>query len=397
MTRLKNLRDRVCLDLAKGMNNNSEVLRIVIVGGVASSLWRFRGDLISELCALGHEVICFAGEEDSPSQEKIEALGAKLEFYPLNRKGTNPVHDVRTFFHLTRRFLTIKPDKLLTYTVKPVVYGSLAGRVARIKNRYALITGLGQQFDHKNPSNTQAKILSKLYKLALKGCQSTIFQNNDDRLLFTKLKIVNEQQTALVNGSGVSLAEYPATPLPHGPVTFLMVARLLIKKGVREYMQACEQIIKSNQDVKCVLIGMEDKSPAGLTQHEIQALRESKSVEYLGPSDRVGEWLKRSHVFVLPSFYGEGIPRTILEALSTGRAVITTDHVGCRDAVEHGVSGLLVTPQDAKSLASAMQRFIDDREFLNSCAIEARCRAENYYDVKLVNNAMIRILGLKGN
>lgn len=369
---------------------------MVLLASYGPSLVNFRGTLIKEMVARGHQVFGLAPGLDGRVAERVRALGATPVPMRLANSTLNPIASIRTFRQIRALLRKIRPDLVLAYTIKPIVLGSPAARSARVPSFVALITGVGFAF---TPGRELKRLVSRfvaaiLYRRAFRRSKLAIFQNEDDREYFRRLGLLPEGlRTELVNGSGVDLTHFRAQPPPPSSTTsFLMVARLLGDKGVREYGEAARRLKRQHPDVRIVLAGGPFPSPDCLTQREIDAIG-AGGVEFIGPLEDVRPALAACSVFVLPS-YREGTPRAVLEAMSVGRAVITTDAPGCRETVIDGENGFLVPPRDADALYEAMVRFVEMPELAQSMGASSRKVAEEKYDVRKVNKMMLAYLGL---
>jgi glycosyltransferase involved in cell wall biosynthesis len=286
---------------------------------------------------------------------------------------------------------------VLTYTVKPVIYGLLAARTAGVPRRVALITGLGFSFLEARSAaqSVLQRAIRWLYRRALQGADVVLFQNRDDEEVFRSRGLLRPRQDVrLVAGSGVNLERYAARPLPAGRRRFLMIARLLVDKGVQEYLEAAARLRAARPDVSCDLIGPLEDHPAAVSAQQIQQAVRSGAVVYHGAVRDVRPHLAAAHVYVLPS-YREGTPRTVLEAMATGRPIITTDAPGCRETVIPGRNGALVSVADSEALFREMLRFADfDDAELSRMGTASREIAEAKFDVRKVNAEIIAALAL---
>ena len=369
-------------------------MKILIISNTAYSLINFRGELIKSLQAkhLKVHVAIPKLDIDGESRKSLEGMGCIIHGIALVRAGMNPLSDVHTLLSILKLMINIRPQYVLAYTIKPVIYGMLAARLMRIKNRFALITGLGYAFQADGKSKAWQKVVQVLYKLALAGAGKVIFQNPDDQALFNKLGLIKKQANTVVNGSGVDLSYFSQQPLPQGALKFLMIARLLKDKGVQEYIQAAKLVKLDNPQVIFQLAGWLDQNPSAITQQELDRCVNSGVIEYLGKLSDVRLTLANSSVFVLPS-YREGTPRSVLEAMAIGRPIITTDAPGCRETVENGVNGILIPIKDSESLASAMIMLINNSSMISSMAKESLRIVAEKYDVKKVNKQMLIAMG----
>ncbi len=370
-------------------------MRIAVIGGHPQSLTSFRGELIREIASRGHQVYALAGEESKPTEEFLKEYGVEYVSYPIQRTQLNPFTDLTTLFFLYRFLKKNKIDLVFAYTAKPIIWGGMAARLTGVEHFHAMITGLGRQFIYKTQKDSLVSyLIAKLYKLSLSRASSVIFQNEDDRQFFSDRKIVDPDIMHVVNGSGVDLQKYRHVPLPAGPITFLSIGRLIAEKGFRDYVEAAKLVLAIHPNVRFQIVGMIEHGNSVISKIELDNWVSSGYIEFLGQKDNAIDVLKNCHFFVLASYLREGVPRTILEALATGRPVITTNTVGCRDAVTNGENGLITKAQNPSSLAEAMLRLIDDPNLAKQMAANARLTAEEKYDVKKVNNHMLKYMGL---
>jgi glycosyltransferase involved in cell wall biosynthesis len=375
-----------------------KMTEILVTASLSSSLRNFRGPLIEALCDAGHQVHAAAPDlaADAPTRDWLEARGVACHDVPITRAGFGPVADLRALWALYRLMRHLRPDVFLGYTIKPVIWGLIAARAAGVPQRVALITGLGYAFTEGTGRVRGAvKALARgLYKIALRSATLVFFQNDDDRADFAKMGLLPpDTKVRVVAGSGIDLRHFPAQSLPERPVRFLLIARLLGDKGIREYAQAARIVRQDWPEVEFHLVGGTDPNPAGIPQNEVSAWHAAGDVFWHGAQADVRPFLAQCHVYVLPS-YREGTPRTVLEAMATGRAVITTDAPGCRQTVAEDDTGFLVPVRDADALAAAMLRVVQTPDLIARFGAAARARAEARYDVRRVNADMLREMGL---
>jgi len=371
----------------------------LLVGSYADSLQRFRGPLLEALLA-GDSTVHVAAPAlppGSPARQQLEARGLKVHDIPLRRTGMNPLADFATLLHLLKLIRRIRPTHVLGYTIKPVIYGSLAARLAGVPHRFALITGLGYAFqgqeDSDNGRSLLRSLVQRLYRLALRGTHKVFFQNPDDEALFRSLDILQPgTSSCVVNGSGVDVAQFAVSPLPAAP-RFLLIARLLGDKGVREYVQAARQVRTRHPEVQFGLVGWIDENPDAIRQAELDGWVAEGVVDFPGRLDDVRPAIASCSVYVLPS-YREGTPRTVLEAMAMGRAIITTDAPGCRETVEDGDNGFLVPVKAVDDLAAAMLRFVEQPELAARMGARSRKIAEEKYDAHQVSARMLEEMGI---
>lgn len=372
--------------------------RCLLVAGLAESLINFRGPLIYALIERGIDVHVAAPcmGPSTPTRVQLESRGVTVHNIPLHRTGTAPWADLRTLIALWSLIRRVRPTHVLSYTIKPVIYGTLAAWMAGVPNRFALITGLGYAFtgDRRGKREFMRSLVRNLYSLALQRSTKVIYQNPDDAALFRTLGIVPPAKAScVVNGSGVDLAHFVSVPVPSGAPRFLLIARLLGDKGVREYEKAARQVRAAHPEVRFALAGWIDENPDAIEQRELDEWVAAGSIEFLGKLGDVRPALADCTVYVLPS-YREGTPRTVLEAIATGRPVITTDAPGCRETVIHGANGFLVPVKSVDALAQAMLRFVESPTLAARMGVDARKIAEQKYDVHKVNAAMLSEMGV---
>jgi glycosyltransferase involved in cell wall biosynthesis len=364
-------------------------MKIIVFVNTAWNLVNFRAGLIRALVAQGHVLVAVAPHDEYAT--KLTDLGCRFVPLPMDNKGTNPVKDLLLFFRFLKILQCERPDVLLGYTVKPNVYGSLAANVLGIPvvNN---IAGLGVIFI-KN--DWLVRLVRCLYRIALSSSIKVFFQNNDDRTMFINSNIVRTDVTDLLPGSGVDLIHFSfdatesslslAAANDKSKFRFLLIARMLWDKGVGEYVTATKLLKVSHPDVECCLLGFLDvKNPSAITRTEMDDLV-SQGMIYLGTSDDVRTEIQIADCIVLPSYYPEGTPKSLLEAAAMGKPIITTDAAGCRDVVDDGMNGYLCKVRDAEDLAEKMMRMIELSESERSTmGIAGRRKMEREFDEKIV-------------
>lgn len=379
-------------------------MKFLIIASYLPSILKFRGPLIEALKNKGFEIHIAVPELYSHLDEAkaLNGLGYTLHDIPMQRTGTNPLNDAKTLSALYFLIKKVRPSHVLGYTIKPVIYGTLAAWAARVPYRYALITGLGYAFQQVEETDNRSKLqklIHELYKQALSGATKVFFQNPDDLNLFKQLKLITSSTlTAVVNGSGVDISEYVVVPFPmkadNTPeLKFLLIARLLGDKGVREYAKAAKLIKDKYPKVKFDLVGWIDDNPDSIEQKELDQWIDEGIINFWGKLADVKPAIAASSIYVLPS-YREGTPRTVLEAMAMGRPIISTDAPGCRETVTNEVNGFLVPVKSVDRLVEAMQKFILDPSLIEMMGKASRQIAENKFDVHAVNNFMLEEMGL---
>lgn len=376
------------------MNGNSAHRQTVLLNGsLASSLINFRKPLIEALVAANHDVHVSAPNIGEKLRQQLEGLGATVHEVHLARTGLGLFSDLSYCRELRKLLRKIDADVMISYTIKPNIWGSFAA--AGLKARSVLmVTGLGYAFiEGAGLKRRLVKAVSKiLYAQACLLSFRVIFQNNDDLNFFVGNKILKDKRKAgLVNGSGVNLSEFTPTELPDHPV-FLMIARLLVNKGVREYASAAKIVKQKFPDAEFLLAGPYDEGPDTVSMQELSSW-EKNGIRYLGELADVRPSLASCNVYVLPS-YREGTPRTVLEAMAMGRAIITTDTAGCRETVVAGENGILVPVADSISTARAMEILAADKLLRASYGKTSRQFAKAKYESQTVAHSVMRISAL---
>jgi glycosyltransferase involved in cell wall biosynthesis len=367
---------------------------ILILSNVARTLTRFRGHLIQQLANSGYAVICCAGEEDAEVTRTLSEWGVQFIPVRLGRTGMNPLAEFAALVELVLLMRRLRPDIFLGYTIKPVVYGLPAARLAGVPHRFAMITGLGYAFTEGSELKRRiARTVARVaYGASLRVARGVIFQNPDDQAYFLGTGLLRDRErAALVAGSGVDLDYYPPAPLPATPVRFLMIARVLRDKGVYEFAEAARMVKRRFPDARIVLVGRLDSNPAAINATEVEAWVREGVLEYRGELKDVRPEIAACHVYVLPS-YREGMPRTVLEAMAMGRPIITTDVPGCRETVVHGKNGFLISPRNADALADAMMRMAGDPSFLATAAEASLALVRERFEVGAVSAAVVKVL-----
>lgn len=370
--------------------------KLILVSPKNRTVYNFRGDLIRKFQQEGYEVVVTGPNRDDI--EKVEALEVRFVEIPMAKNGTNPFADLSYRKRLKKLFLEEKPDVVLSYTIKPVIYGSWAAAAAGVKNINAMVTGVGYTFLAKG---TKAKVLRKivlfLYRQGLKRAHHVIFQNKDDLSLFVDHRLVQKEKCSVVNGSGVNTAHFVAKPLPaqDESIRFFMLSRLLKSKGVREYLEAAALVKKRYPAARFSILGKYEKQMQDAVPEDyVKQFIDAGIVEKFEETTEVRPFYEACHVYVLPS-YGEGTPRTVLEAMATGRPILTADSNGCRETVVEGENGFLVPVGDAASLAERMCWFIEHPEKIAPMGDRSLQLCTQKYAVEKVNQKLFQIMEIK--
>lgn len=368
--------------------------RFAILSSQAFSLSNFRGPLIRDVVARGWRVYAIAPDYNDETRAAVRRFGAEPIDCPLSRTGLNPASDLLYVFRLARLLRRLEVEVVLSYFMKPVIFGTIAAWLARVPSRFALIAGLGYVFisPEKGEQNWSRRALrylaSNLYRFALARTNRVFFQNADDLEEFTHLRLVDSARARNTLGTGVDLEEWSVAPAVTSPITFVLAARLLREKGIPEFAEAARRIKRSRPGTRFVLLGGLDSNPGGLSRNEVERWAEEGIIEWKGHVP-VAPWLAQTSVYVLPSYYREGIPRSIQEAMAMGRAIITTDCVGCRETVEEGQNGFLVPARDVDALYAAMLRFVENPDLIERMGSASRRLVEQRFDVRRVNKLLL--------
>ena len=349
------------------------------------------------MVARGLEVHALAPDFDAATEAQLRALGVSPVPIDLDRTGMHPVRDIRSLYRLVGTLRRLRPDATFAYFIKPVIYGTLAARLAGVPRRYALIAGLGYVFTPDGVISGRrralAAIVSRLYRSALHACDAVFFQNGDDMAEMRRMTRLPAARATLTNGTGVDLAQFASTPVPGGPPEFLFIGRILREKGVEDFVAAARLLRARHPDARFRVVGSFDSNPGGISPDQVRRERWADLVGEPEHLPDVRPAIARCTVFVLPS-YREGKPRSTQEALAMGRAVITTDAPGCRDTVVDGVNGFLVPLRAPEALADAMERFVLDPELAGRMGRESRTLAEERFDVHRINALILNTIGV---
>ena len=354
----------------------------------------FREDMLRDFAGRVDDVVVLGNETDEKWIPYFEELGVRYRTYPVSRNGLNPISDVKTYRALKRIIAEECPDKVLTNFVKANVYGCIAAHNRGIKDIYVMMGGLGSVFQGDDRKSRLARLfVTAEYRASLKHSKKIFFQNDEDSKLLCDLGTVKSEQVVRIYGSGVNTEHFKQEPLPE-QMSFVFIGRLVRGKGVLDYLDAARIVKREYPDVRFDLVGPYDTNPSGLKPEDIEPYIEDGTVVYHGEQKDVRPYLKNASCFVLPSYYGEGTPKSALEALATGRPLIVADAVGCREVVEDGVNGFLVPPRDAGEIAHAMVKLIEESGLIKRLGKASRHMAMEVFDVRRVNESILETMGL---
>lgn len=323
-----------------------------------NSFWgllNFRGDVIKALHSERNEITLIAPFDSNVSLEEYE--GIKYIPIKLSRKGKNPFQEINYLYSLFKIYRENKFDLVFHYTIKPNIYGNIAGKLTKT-DCISIIPGLGHLFINENMAT---KIAEKLYKFALNFSREIWFLNNDDKELFIKKKLVESRKVKVLPGEGINLEKF--YPIPNdrtdNKIIFLMVARVLWEKGFKEYVESAEFLKQKYDNLEFQLLGIIDEdNPSGVKKEIIEDYHKKGIINYLGTSNKVREIIANCDCVVLPSFYKEGLPRTLMEGAAMEKPLITTNIQGCKEVVENDYNGYLCKAKDVKDLIRQMEKFI---------------------------------------
>lgn len=353
--------------------------------------YAMRGGLLESMIKKGSKITLTGELDDCGNLSAID--GIDVINSPVSRTGVNPISDLKLLLFYIKYTRSHSFDIVHSYTAKANIYGSIGAYIAGTRKIYPTINGLGYAF---TGNTRKAKIIKKimcyLYKIAFKCSSKVFFQNPDDIKEMVDLGVIKKEKCVLIAGSGVDLKQYAFSEAEGKPIFFL-ASRLLISKGVKDYFEAAKVIKKEYPESHFILAGAIDDNPDSIDRNELNALNEEGIVEYLGVIDNIPEVLAKSSVFVLPSYYREGIPHSLLEALSVGRAIITTNSAGCKETV-NGKNGFVINPRDTNALIEKIRWMIEHPIEVKTMGLESRKYAEERFDVRIVNQTIMQTMGI---
>ncbi|MDI1293871.1 MAG: glycosyltransferase family 4 protein [Methylobacter sp.] len=379
------------------MRHPKKIYRLGIIASQAFSISNFRGPLVGEMVRRGVIVYALAPDYDDAKRAAVAALGAIPIDSSMSRTGMNPVRDALDMCRLAVQLRGLRLDATLAYFIKPVIYGTLAARLAGVPKRFAMIEGAGYVFTDSDKTSLRRHVLrtlvTQLYRLSLSQTQRVFMLNRDDEKLFVESAMVAATKVRLIDGIGLDLDYYHVVPPVLQPFCFILVARLLREKGIYDYVDAARRVKAVHPDARFLLLGHVDLNPGSIPEAEVQAWVTEGVVEWPGQVADVRDWIAQASVFVLPS-YREGLPRSTQEAMAMGRPIITTDVPGCRETVIDGVNGFMVPVRNPEVLAQAMLRFIEQPSLMPPMGAESRRMTEEKFDVHKINAQILTAMGI---
>ncbi|MER9120471.1 glycosyltransferase family 4 protein [Mesorhizobium sp. M0954] len=363
-------------------------MRVVICANTGWNLHNFRSGVIRALIASGVEVIAVAPE--TKYSQSLVAMGCRFEVMPMESMGTSPVQDLQLLFRFWRLFRKLQPDFFLGYTIKPNIYGSLAAHLCGVR-AINNISGLGTAFLNKGWLN---HLVRRLYRWSLWHSRHVFFQNPDDRSLFLALGLARAEKSSLLPGSGVDLEMFAPAASKEDGARFLLIARLIWDKGIGEYVEAARLVKQKHPGASFGLLGLlGPDNPSAIDRETLQGWISEGIVEYYGRREDVRPVITEADCIVLPSYYPEGTPRTLIEGAAMGKPLIAADVPGCREVINDGVNGYLCQPRNAADLAQKLTQFLElPRNERAAMGLASRKKAENQFDEKIVIDSYMRVI-----
>lgn len=378
--------------------------KFLFVSTTSSSILNFRLDLIKLLLLKKVDVYVMVSEYNLEDLLSIEKLGVNVSTYKMNRGGLNPFVDIIALIELRNKINSIKPDIVFSYFTKPIIYGSLAAKINKSPKIIGMIEGLGTPFtEHFSGQSLKIKFIKffqiTLYRIVFPFIDKIIFLNKEDpQDLIYNNRIKHKKNSVNILGPiGLNLQDYSYGRWDESSnISFIFIARLIAEKGIFDFIEAAKIVKKKYQNIKFTIIGgLDTENPFGLSRIQLDELIASELIDYPGFVTDVAKRIQDSAVFVLPSYYREGVPRSTQEAMAVGRPVITTDVPGCRETVVDGVNGFLVPKWNPEALADKMCYFIENPEQVNKMGLKSYEIAQEKFDAEKVNSKLIEIMGLK--
>lgn len=374
-------------------------MKICLIGTVASSTLNFRKTFIELLIQEGHEVYVFATDYSKKTSAAITALGAEPVSYQLNRGGLNPFADIKSTIQLKNKIKAISPDIVFSYFAKPVIFGTLAAKLAKVPRIVGMLEGLGYAFTPEPPQKKESfkkKLVRAvqifLYKISFRYLDRIIFLNPDDPVDLLEKHKIKVKDVQILGGIGVDLEKFKPTPPSLDPIRFLFIGRLLAEKGIFEFLKAAEIVKQQHPEVEFIVLGAIDKdNPSSLSQSDLDYYKQANIIIHPGHVDNVQEWIEKSSVFVLPS-YREGVPCSTQEAMACGRAVITTDVPGCRETVIDNKNGFLTPAYKYEFLVEKFLFFVDHPEKINKFGLESLNLTKLLFNKSIQNQKLIKLM-----
>ena len=368
-------------------DSSKKIFCIVATSGI--SLINFHGVFISELVALDFRVVCISIEPDAEIGKEVRALGAEYRQIAGDRTGIGVFSGIRMIAAYTKFFKSLKPDYCFLYMSKPIAFGGIAAIRSKVKHINILVNGLENAYYRTGLKDVIVRlVMSNFYRHVAKHADNIFFLNPDDRNYFFSHKMLSKDNGTVVPGDGVDMEHFARTDLPKEPV-ILMTARLLWSKGIREFLEAVKIVKQKNPAVKVLLVGGLDDNDEALGEEDLERYIKEYDIEYCGFARDVRPYLHRCSIFVLPSYH-EGLPRSVIEAMSVGRAIITTDVPGCRETTENDVNGFIVPARNSTTLAEKLQLLVRDAELRERMANKSYELCRKRFEVHKINSTLFQ-------
>ena len=367
------------------MSSNEIQPKIIFVANTSWYLYNFRLPLLKELVSRGYQVFALAPYDSYV--KKLEEHGINHINIRITRSSLNPFADLKLLKHFLTIYRKYKPDIVQHFTIKPVIYGTLAARILRIKYIYNMVPGMGYVFTGTSFKKFWIqRIVRYLYRRTMVFSNHVFFQNMDDCNYFLKHELVTKNRTTIIAGTGVDTNKFkPTKKIKKKTITFVIAARLLWDKGIGEFVEAAHALRRKYNNTDFWVLGPVDlENPKGIRPDQLQRWNQEGDVQYLGMTDNIKNYLSKADVIVLPSYYKEGLPLSLLEGASMGMPIITTDSTGCREVVEDGVNGFLIPIKDVKSLVASMEKFIKKPLLISQMGRASRKIVLKKFDSKII-------------
>jgi glycosyltransferase involved in cell wall biosynthesis len=366
-------------------------MNVLINSGRTVPFLGTRKKLVQKIINKGHN-LTLTGYQTGYEKD-IESLRAEFTEMPVNRAGLNPFKDIKLLIKYYKLIKKNNIEVVHSYTIKPNIFGTIAARLAGVKEIYPTLNGIGYAFTGKGIKAYVVRIIASiLYFIAFKCSKKVFFHNKDDINEMVRRHLISQEKCILINGSGIDMDYFKEESLPES-FSFVLISRLLKAKGISEYIKAAKVVKETYPEIVFKLVGPPDPNPTGFKVKDIQPFLEEGTIDYYGEQSDVRPFLRESSVVVLPS-YREGVPHTILEAMATGRAILTTDVPGCRETVINGVNGFLVKPYSHVDLAEKMFDLLRDRILVKKMGKESLIIAKEKFEVNKVNNIITKTMKL---
>lgn len=375
--------------------------KVLIACDSSRTLLEFRGKLIEELLVKNDVYVFTPKITQQHVKDKLKNMNVMVHENELNGSNVSIFSDLKYIFGLYNLLKEVKPDIFFPYTFKPVIYGTIMAKLCKIDCITPMLTGLGYNFTDRTSKKRLVSAITKIllrFSLTADKRIRIIFQNKDDYHKLISSGIIGiKHQAFVVNGSGVDLKDYTYSEPETKAISFLMISRLINAKGIKEFYEAAKLVRQKFPGIKFNLIGAYDDNIDAIDQELYASIQSGKVLQYMGQVDDVRPYIRDASILVLPSYYGEGVPRCILEGMAMGRAVITCDSVGCRETISSSAeepNGFLIPVKNISALASKMEYYINHTKDILTYGLNGRKFAEQKFDVNLVNAAMLKIMQL---